>query len=75
MLRNIVPQFQLPELPAEKPAETDCKPESAVPESGLGDDAVSEQPAKDGKVREHSDSENYTIRMCSGFSDSDVKLV
>lgn len=30
----------------EKPAEAELKPESAVPESGLGDDAVSEQPAK-----------------------------
>ena len=56
LLRSIVPQFQLPELPAEKPAETDLKPESAVPESGLGDDAVSEQPAKDGKVREDSNT-------------------
>lgn len=50
LLKNIVPQFQLPELPVEKPAELELKPESAVPESGLGDDAVSEQPLKDGKV-------------------------
>lgn len=46
LLKTIIPNYQLPELPMEKPAEAELKPESAVPESGLGDDAVSEQPAK-----------------------------
>lgn len=50
LLREILPQFKLPELPSEKSADADLKPESAVPESGPADDTVSEQPAKDGKV-------------------------
>lgn len=50
LLKNIVPQFQLPELPVDKPVELEPKPESVVPESGLGDDLASEQPLKDGKV-------------------------
>jgi len=44
LLRSIVPQFQLPELPVERPAELEPKPESVVPESGLGDETSSEQP-------------------------------
>lgn len=51
LLRDICPQFKLPELPTEKPAgEIDAKPESAAPDSAVGDDANADQLAKDGKV-------------------------
>ena len=51
LLRDVIPQFQLPPEPSpEKLTELDPKPDSAAPESGMGDDTLSEPPPKDGKV-------------------------